>query len=107
MFSLGPPEYQRTLVLPRISAGLADLAIVAVIYVIFLVTTYMEMPENFVPDRRLLNLRPVLFLSRHDLSVLFMLSASRLRHEIPRLAAVGLMTRRSIQSARVYAASDT
>jgi len=46
------PEYQRKLVVPRITAGLADLAIVAAVFVIFMITTYLEMPDNFMPDRR-------------------------------------------------------
>jgi hypothetical protein len=39
---------------PRIAAGVTDLAIVAAVFGIFLVTTYLEMPENFIPDRRVL-----------------------------------------------------
>ena len=40
------PEYQRNLVIPRIIAGLIDLAIVAAFYVVFMVTTSFEMPKT-------------------------------------------------------------
>ena len=33
------PEYQRKLIVPRISAGVTDVAIVAAVYLIFLITT--------------------------------------------------------------------
>src|SRR5437867_9565310 len=46
------PEYQRELLAPRIVAGLVDLALVAVIYTIFVTTTFMEMPGAFSPDKR-------------------------------------------------------
>jgi uncharacterized RDD family membrane protein YckC len=72
------PEYQRTLLLPRITAGLADLAIVAVIYLIFLIATYMQMPDNFIPDRRLLGIYGLCYFSLVTIYLfLFMLSASQ------------------------------
>jgi uncharacterized RDD family membrane protein YckC len=46
------PEYQRELLVSRIAAGVADFAIVAMIYLIFILTTYVEMPENFSIDKR-------------------------------------------------------
>src|SRR5262249_44896991 len=40
------PDYQRGLIVSRITAGLVDLLIVAAVYVLFLLTTLIEMPEN-------------------------------------------------------------
>jgi len=72
------PEYQRTLLLPRITAGLTDLAIVAVIYLIFLAATYMQMPENFMPDRSLFGIYGLCYFSLVTIYLfLFMLSASQ------------------------------
>jgi uncharacterized RDD family membrane protein YckC len=72
------PEYQRQLLGPRIAAGLTDLAIVAVIYAIFLVTTYLQMPENFTPDRRVLGIYGVCYFALAAVYFfLFMLSASQ------------------------------
>ena len=55
------PEYQQQLLGQRIAAGVTDLAIVAVVYAIFLLTTYLEMPENFTPDRRVLGIYGVCY----------------------------------------------
>src|SRR2546430_2432733 len=55
------PEYQRQLMGSRIAAGVTDLMIVAAVYVIFLVTTYLEMPENFTPDRRVFGIYGVAY----------------------------------------------
>ena len=72
------PEYQRELLGPRIAAGLTDLAIVAFIYLIFLVTTYLEMPEHFTPDRRVLGIYGVCYFTLVAIYFfLFMLSASQ------------------------------
>jgi uncharacterized RDD family membrane protein YckC len=72
------PEYQRTLLLPRITAGLTDLTVVAVIYLIFLAVTYIEMPENFTPDRRLVGMYGLCYFSLVTIYLfLFMLSASQ------------------------------
>jgi uncharacterized RDD family membrane protein YckC len=46
------PEYQRAVILPRITAGFIDLAIVAGIYILFIAATFVEMPDNFTPDKR-------------------------------------------------------
>lgn len=46
------PEYQRGLLTSRFVAGLEDFAIAGLIYCIFIITTYMEMPDNFSLDRR-------------------------------------------------------
>jgi uncharacterized RDD family membrane protein YckC len=72
------PEYQRRLLGPRIAAGILDLAIVAAIYVIFLVTTYLELPENFTPDRRVLGVYGLCYFALVGIYLfLFMLSASQ------------------------------
>jgi uncharacterized RDD family membrane protein YckC len=72
------PEYQRELVIPRITAGITDLAIVAAVYVIFLATTYVEMPDNFVPDRRVIGVYGLCYFSLVSIYLfLFMLSASQ------------------------------
>jgi uncharacterized RDD family membrane protein YckC len=72
------PEYQRQLLGPRIAAGVTDLAIVAAVFVIFLVATYLEMPENFMPDRRVLGVYGLCYFSLVDIYLfLFMLSASQ------------------------------
>src|SRR2546429_637517 len=72
------PEYQRRMLLPRIAAGLTDLAIVAVIYAIFVVTTCLEMPENLTPDRRVFGIYGVCYFALVTIYFfLFMLSASQ------------------------------
>jgi len=72
------PEYQRQMLVPRIAAGLTDLAIVAVIYAIFLITTFLEMPEDFTPDRRVLAVYGVCYFALVTIYFfLFMLSASQ------------------------------
>src|SRR5262249_29377515 len=72
------PEYQRDLLAPRIAAGLTDLAIVLLIYLIFLVTTYLQMPEPFTPDKRVLGIYGVCYFTLVVIYFfLFMLSASQ------------------------------
>jgi len=72
------PEYQRALIVPRISAGAVDLAVVAVIYVIFLVTTFVQMPENITADKRVLGIYGVCYFALFAIYLfLFMLSASQ------------------------------
>jgi len=72
------PEYQRRLLAPRIAAGLVDLAIVAAVFVIFAVTTYLEMPEDFTLDRRVLGIYGVCYFVLVTIYFfLFMLSASQ------------------------------
>jgi len=50
------PEYQGELLLPRIMAGLTDFGIAALVYCIFIITTYLQMPDTFSPDRRVLGI---------------------------------------------------
>jgi uncharacterized RDD family membrane protein YckC len=72
------PEYQRQLVVPRIAAGIADLAIVAAVFVIFVAATSFEMPEHFIPDRRVLGVYGLCYFSLVGIYLfLFMLSASQ------------------------------
>jgi uncharacterized RDD family membrane protein YckC len=72
------PDYQRQLVVPRIAAGLTDLAIVAAVFVVFLTTTYIEMPEQFIPDRRVLGVYGLCYFCLVGIYLfLFMLSASQ------------------------------
>jgi uncharacterized RDD family membrane protein YckC len=72
------PEYQRQILVPRIAAGLADLVVVAVIYAIFLVTTFLEMPESLTFDRRVLAVYGVCYFTLVTIYLfLFMLSASQ------------------------------
>ncbi len=72
------PEYQRDLIVLRISAGLTDFALVAGIYVIFLLTTIVEMPDNFSIDRRVLGIYGMCYFTLVAIYFfLFMLSASQ------------------------------
>src|ERR1041385_8327953 len=72
------PEYQRQLLGSRIAAGITDLLIVAGIYMIFLLTTYLQMPDNFTPDRRVLGIYGVGYFSLVAIYfLLFMLSGSQ------------------------------
>jgi len=72
------PEYQRELLTLRIAAGIADFGIVALIYSLFVVTTYLQMPETFLPDRRVLGIYGLgFFVLVAIYFFLFMLSASQ------------------------------
>ena len=72
------PEYQRELIAPRIAAGLTDFGVAAVIYIIFLVTTYVEMPESHSIDKRVLGIYGLCFFALVAIYFfLFMLSASQ------------------------------
>ncbi len=72
------PEYQRELLGPRIAAGLIDLGLVAVIYTIFVATTFVEMPVTFSPDKRVLGIYGLCYFALAAVYLfLFMLSASQ------------------------------
>ena len=72
------PEYQRDLIIARITAGAVDLAVVAVIYVVFLLTTFLEMPETASLDKRVLGIYGVCYFALFTVYLfLFMLSASQ------------------------------
>ena len=72
------PEYQRDLIGPRFLAGVTDFVIVAAIFLIFLLTTFSEMPEGFSFDKRMLGIYGVCFFALVVVYfLLFMLSASQ------------------------------
>jgi uncharacterized RDD family membrane protein YckC len=72
------PEYQGNLIIPRIMAGLIDLGIVALIYIVFLITTVVEMPDNFIFDKRVLGIYGVCYFALVGIYFfLFMLSGSQ------------------------------
>jgi uncharacterized RDD family membrane protein YckC len=72
------PEYQRELITARVTAGAVDLAVVAVIYVVFLLTTFLEMPETASLDKRVLGIYGVCYFALFTVYLfLFMLSASQ------------------------------
>jgi uncharacterized RDD family membrane protein YckC len=72
------PEYQRELIGPRTMAGLTDFAIVAAVYLVFLLATFSEMPEGFTLDKRVLGIYAVCFFALAVIYfLLFMLSASQ------------------------------
>src|SRR5438094_9458039 len=84
------PEYQRRLLARRMMAGLTDFGIAAVVYCIFIVATYLQMPDILSPDRRVLGIYAAGFLILVAIYFfLFMLSASQtpgMKHQ--RLAVV-------------------
>ena len=72
------PEYQGELLLPRIMAGLTDFGIAALVYCIFVITTYLQMPDTFSPDRRVLGIYGAgFFILLAIYFFLFMLSSSQ------------------------------
>jgi uncharacterized RDD family membrane protein YckC len=72
------PEYQRDLIIPRITAGATDLGIVAAVFLIFLVTTFTQMPDGFSPDKRVLGIYGACFFALVAIYFfLFMLSGSQ------------------------------
>lgn len=72
------PEYQRDVVVPRITAGIIDMSIVAVVYVIFIAATIVEMPENFTPDKRMLGVYGLCYFALVGIYFfLYMLSGSQ------------------------------
>jgi uncharacterized RDD family membrane protein YckC len=72
------PEYQRSLVIPRITAGLMDLGIVAAVYLLFIITTFIEMPEDFSPDKRVIGIYGLGYFALVGIYFfLYMLSASQ------------------------------
>jgi uncharacterized RDD family membrane protein YckC len=72
------PEYQRSLIMDRFLADLTDMGIVAVIYFLFIATTYMQMPAGASLDRRVAGIYTAGFLFLVGVYfLLFMLSASQ------------------------------
>ena len=72
------PEYQRELIVPRIMACITDFGIVGAIFLIFIITTFGEMPEGSPFDKRVIGIYGVCFLALVVVYfLLFMLSASQ------------------------------
>ena len=72
------PEYQRELMIPRLAAGMTDAAIVGAIFLIFLATTFSEMPDGFAADKRVIGIYGVCFFALAVIYFfLFMVSASQ------------------------------
>ena len=72
------PEYQREVIGARIAAGLTDFAIIGLIYVIFLLTTFSELPGSFSFDKRVAGIYGLCFFMLAVIYfLLFMLSASQ------------------------------
>lgn len=72
------PEYQRELLTDRIAAGATDFGIVALIYSLFVVTTYLEMPAIQALDQQVLGVYGVCFFAFAAIYFfLFMLSAGQ------------------------------
>jgi uncharacterized RDD family membrane protein YckC len=72
------PEYQRKLLWPRFAAGAADLLIVGLVYAVFVITTFREMPEGASLDRRMFGIYGAgFFVLAVIYFFLFMLSASQ------------------------------
>jgi uncharacterized RDD family membrane protein YckC len=72
------PEYQRDLMIPRITAGATDLGIVAAVFLLFLVTTFTQMPDGFSLDKRVLGIYGGCFFALVAIYFfLFMLSGSQ------------------------------
>jgi len=45
------PEYQKELLIPRFAADIIDFAIVTGIYILFVVLTYLQMPEPYLDKK--------------------------------------------------------
>jgi uncharacterized RDD family membrane protein YckC len=72
------PEYQRELLASRAAAGVTDFGIVALIYLVFIIATVLEMPEASALDRRIAGIYGAGFLLLVVIYFfLFMLSASQ------------------------------
>ena len=57
------PEYQRDIMLPRLSAGLVDFGLVGLVYLIFVIVTVLQMPAGApILDKRILGLYGVGYL---------------------------------------------
>ena len=72
------PEYQKALLGLRIAAGVTDFGIVALIYLVFLITTAVEMPSDVSLDRSVIGIYGAGYLVLVAIYfLLFMLSASQ------------------------------
>jgi uncharacterized RDD family membrane protein YckC len=72
------PEYQRKLLSERFLADLTDIGIIGLIYILFIVATYLQVPDGGVLNRRAAGIYGAGFLMLFGVYfVLFMLSASQ------------------------------
>jgi uncharacterized RDD family membrane protein YckC len=72
------PDYQRSLLRPRLIADLTDLGIVAAIYALFVAITYFQLPDQAILDRRLVGVYAAGYLLLVGVYfLLFMLSSSQ------------------------------
>jgi uncharacterized RDD family membrane protein YckC len=72
------PEYQRNLMPLRIAAGMTDLIIVGVVYLIFIGVTLSEMPDSLSIDRRIIGIYLVSYFALLAIYLfLFMVSSSQ------------------------------
>src|SRR5262245_7333038 len=72
------PEYQRGILPARFAAELIDFIIAALVYVILIVATFMQMPDGISLDRRIAGIYAAGFLVLAGVYfLLFMLSASQ------------------------------
>jgi uncharacterized RDD family membrane protein YckC len=72
------PEYQRRILPARFAAELIDFIIAALVYVILIVATFMQMPDGISLDRRVAGIYAAGFLVLAGVYfLLFMLSASQ------------------------------
>ena len=72
------PEYQRSLLSARFAADLIDIGIVAVVYILFVIISYLQMPAGAALDRRIAGIYTAGFLLLIGVYfLLFMLSASQ------------------------------
>ena len=73
------PEYQRDLIGPRLAAGATDFAVVGLLYVVFVIVTYLQMPSDaLLLDKRILGIYGAGYLLLTAIYFfLFMLSGSQ------------------------------
>ena len=72
------PEYQRSLLSSRLLADLTDMGIVAAVYLVFVATTYLQMPQNEPVDKRIVGVYLAGFQVMLGIYfLLFMLAASQ------------------------------
>src|SRR5689334_6164619 len=73
------PEYQRDIIGPRFQAGLMDFSIVGLIYVVFVIITFLQMaPDSTIMDKRVIGVYGLAyFLLVAIYYFLFMLSAGQ------------------------------
>src|SRR5580700_5627565 len=73
------PEYQRDLIGPRLAAGATDFAVVGLVYGVFVIVTYLQMPADaLLLDKRIIGIYGAGYLLLTAIYFfLFMLSGSQ------------------------------